>query len=327
MAFFKRQRGRGRRREDDGTHAVTFELDDLEFVRASDELGLLRVGGRWHAPFVRPLGAIVLVARRGDEVLELVPLPDLNGVAPIASPAGEGWRGAFTMGADVVEDPRLELTLVADDDASVELPRPGDADEEEVDPEPPAAADPDPESPVVAELLARLEEVADLDDEGPQPVAAALVDEEEPFDPTAEVSVEVVEPPVAEPIAMPAPPAPDLEPLVAELRTELDLQRIQLEETRLQLDAERRRREALEQELSTRASVEDDLRNAMAMQEAELAAAVAQASQRVRREERRRDLTPPPGERKDGVSRQSAADDDFLARLERARRASETAPA
>jgi hypothetical protein len=63
----------------------------------------------------------------------------------------------------------------------------------------------------------------------------------------------------------------------------------------------------------------------MAMQEAQLASAVAEASQRVRQEQRRRDLVPAQGERPDrgGIH---PADDAFLTRLERARRAAEAAP-
>jgi hypothetical protein len=59
------------------------------------------------------------------------------------------------------------------------------------------------------------------------------------------------------------------------------------------------------------------------MQEAQLASAVAEASQRVRQEQRRR--APVAGERSEQRGAQPA-DDDFLTRLERARRASESAP-
>src|SRR2546423_14873910 len=97
MPFFPRSRGRGRRREDDGVHAVVFELESLEFVQASDQLGLLRVGGRWVAPASRALGDITLTVQRDSELLELPPLPDLNCAAPVASPAGQVWRWAFTL--------------------------------------------------------------------------------------------------------------------------------------------------------------------------------------------------------------------------------------
>jgi hypothetical protein len=307
MPFFPRSRrsGRGRRREDDGVHAVTFELENLEFVQASDELGLLRVGGRWFAPVSRALGDMMLTVRRDTEILELAPLPDMNGVGPVASPAGEVWRGAFTMTVEAAEDPRTEFALAAGGDGEVALPRPGEWDEAQVDEAGHEIEDEsDSESPVVAELVAKLEDVARLDVHP--------------------------EPPSAEP--QPAPePEPFLEPElphaeIAELRAELDVRRMQLATAQAELDAERRRREALEQELRARTSVEEDLRNAMAMREAEMASAAAQASQLARQAERRRDLVPAPdnGDHPERP-RSRPADDEFLARLDRARRASEAA--
>ena len=131
MPLFPRSRksGSGRRREDDGDYAVVFELDSLDFVQASDELGLLRVGGRWIAPASRALGDMTLTVRRDTEVLELAPLPDMNGAAPVASPAGEEWRGAFTMAVEVAEDPRSEFALAAGGDHP-ERPRARPLDEE-----------------------------------------------------------------------------------------------------------------------------------------------------------------------------------------------------
>jgi hypothetical protein len=270
---------------------LAFELDAVEFVPASDELGLLRVVGRFVAPFDLPLGDIVLNASRGTETLELQRLPDLGGVAPLASPAGEEWRGAFTVPVDVALDPRLELVLAVGEDATIALPRPGEAEVPEPEPEPEA------NSPIVADLVAQLDEVARLEDE-------AAEDELD------------LEPAVAAPAV-----APELE----ELRAELDLRAAELEQVRAELAAETRRREVLEQELRDRDSVEHDLRNAIAMQEAQLASAVAEASQRVRQEERLRDLAPAAGERPDRPGAQPA-DQAFLTRLERARRAAETAP-
>jgi hypothetical protein len=287
MAIFKRSRKGGRRREDDGVDAIAFELETVEFVQASAELGLLRVVGRWVAPVNVPLGEIVLNASRGTETLELQRLPDLSGVAPLASPRGEEWRGAFTVPVDVALDPRLELVLVAGEDAAIDLPRPGEAQAPEPEHE---------DSPAVAELVAQLDEVARLDGAG------------------ARAEEELPEPAPVEPLA-----TEELD----DLRAELALRSAELEQVRAELVAERQRREALEQELSDRDSVEDDLRNAMAMQEAQLASAVAEASQRVRQEQRRR--APVTGER--AVERGAQpADEDFLSRLERARRASESAP-
>jgi hypothetical protein len=297
MAIFNRSRKGGRRREDEGVEAIAFELETIEFVEASDDLGLLRVVGRWLAPFDFPLGDIVLNASLGSETLELQRLPDLGGVAPLASPEGEEWRGAFTVSADVALDPRLELVLVAGEDAAVALPRPGEVAGSEPEPEP----EPDG-SPIVAELVAQLDEVAQLED----------VQRED-----------------AEPEAEQAEATASAEPATAQelddLRAELELRTAELEQVRAELRSERRRREVLEQELRDRDSVEDDLRNAMATQEAQLASAVAEASQRVRQEQRLRDVAPAAGARPERRGTQPA-DEEFLTRLERARRASETAP-
>jgi hypothetical protein len=293
MSIFNRRRAGGRRRDDDGVESLEFELESVEFVQASDDLGLLRVTGRWVAPFDIPLGDIVLNASRGTETLELQRLPDLGGVAPLASPDGEEWRGAFTVPVDIALDPRLELVLVAGEEGAIALPRPGESLPAHEEPEP----EPDPESPVVADLVAQLDEVARLEDE------------------LAETALEI------EPVNNSPALAQELE----QVRAELDLRAEELEQVRAELAAETRRREALEHELRGRDSVEDDLRNAMAMQEAQLASAVAEASQRVRQEQRRRDLVPPPGERPNGGGTHPA-DEAFLTRLERARRAAETAP-
>jgi hypothetical protein len=293
MSIFNRRRAAGRRREDDGVESLVFELESVEFVQASDDLGLLRVIGRWVAPCDIPLGDIVLNASRGTETLELQRLPDLGGVAPLASPAGEEWRGAFTVPVDVALDPRLELVLVAGEDAAVVLPRPGEAQPADAESE----LEPELQSPVVAELVAQLDQVALLEDE------------------LAEGSLELE----------PTEPSPALAEELEHVRAELGLRSEELEQVRAELAAETHRREALEQELRDRDSVEDDLRNAMAMQEAQLASAVAEASQRVRQEQRRRDLVPAPGERPDGNGTHPA-DEAFLTRLERARRAAETAP-
>jgi hypothetical protein len=294
MPFFPRSRksGSGRRREDDGVLAVAFDLDSLEFVQASDDIGLLRVGGRWVAPVSRALGDITLVLDRDTETLEIPPLPDMNGVAPVASPAGEEWHGAFTISVEVAEDPRTEFVLRASDDAEILLPRPGEWDESDGD-----DPEPDPEleseSRVVTELVAKLDEVARLEAESaPEQAPVAQAD-------------------LAE---------------LAQVRAELDEHRTQLAGVRAELEFEKRRRESLEQELRARVSVEEDLRNAIAMQEAEMATAVAQASQRARQAERRRDVAPvPAGGDQSEHPHSHPADEEFIARLERARRASETA--
>jgi hypothetical protein len=316
MPFFPRSRGsdRDRRRADDGVHVIEFELETLEFVAAGDEVGLLRVGGHWYAPTARALGDIVLMVHRDSESLEIAPLPDLNGVAPIASPDGEEWHGAFTMTVEVADDPRTELALGAGPDAEVALPRPGEwerlqpEDDDHVSEEPAAGDPPAPaaDPPVVADLVAQLDAIAAMDDG-------------EPTHAEGDAAVPPATPDVA-PAALPT--AADE---IAGLRAELDLRGSQLETLHAELADERRRRAALEQELRAHAAVEDDLRNALAMREAEIASATAQA-QRALQSERRRELAigHDDGDHAAG-ERTRAADDDFIARIERARRASEAA--
>jgi hypothetical protein len=312
MPFFPRSRrgGRGRRREDDGLHAVVFELESLEFVQASDDVGLLRVGGRWIAPASRALGDMVLTVHRDTEVHELAPLPDMNGAAPVASPAGEEWRGAFTMAVEVAQDPRSEFALAAGDDGEVALPRPGEwealqEDEDLDEAEHAIEAEPGAGSPVVAELVAQLDEIARTDGGHDAPFVDSEPAEERGPD---------------------HDPEPTQLAELVELRAQLDAQHTLLAAVEGELEAERRRSQALEQELRTHVTVEGDLRNAIAMREAELASAVEQASQRARQAERLRDVAPPvaAGDQPERP-RSAPADKEFLARLERARRASEAA--
>ena len=261
----------GRRREDaDGVRALSFELDAYEFVQASDELGLLRVAGRWVADVDRALQDIVLTVSRDGELVELDPLPDLRGAAPLATPAGEAWRGAFTVAVELADDPRSEFALAAGDDVSVELPRPSEWG---------VGAD------------------------GPVDDAAGVADNPEP------VAGEVESLPDETELAV-AHSVDELEEEVARLRVEL-------QEARTEIEVERGRREALE----------DDLRSAIAMQEAELRTASMLAEQGVRRGDSRRDqLDPSPAQGEQVRPAPQAIDDEFLDRLERAKRMSEAAP-
>ena len=239
--------------------AVEFELEGLEFVRATDDVGLLRVSGRWFAPASRVFDEIFLSVARGPETSPHRPLPDPEGVAPIASPAGGPWHGAFTMSTELAEDPRAEFFLRAGADIHVELPRPGEWR---------AAAEPAP-APALEDPV----ELADA-----------------PSDPNPEVGL---------------------------LRT-------QLHDAGTELEVERRRREALAEELRAHKAVEDDLRKAIAMLEAELASAAQQASQKALAAERRHVASQSGPNGPSAGGRSHPADEEFLARLERARRASES---
>jgi hypothetical protein len=254
MPFFPRSQlwrtGRdhdARRREDaDGDRALSFELDAYEFVQASDEMGLLRVAGRWVADVDRALEDIALTVDRDGELLQLAPLPDLYGTAPLATPAGETWRGAFTVDVELVEDPRSEFALSAGDEASVALPRPGEWPD-------------DVDEPAMA---------------APEPV------EEEDLEPLpGDIDLDL------------GTPADELEQELARVRAEL-------REARAEVDVERARRQLLE----------DHLRDAISVQETRLRSVAA--------EPHVAQPSPPTCQ---------SLDDDFLDRLDRARRMSETA--
>jgi hypothetical protein len=265
MPFFARSplrrlgadRDAARRRDDaDGDRAVTFELEEYEFVPAGEAVGLLRVAGRWVADVNRTVGEVVLAMSRGAAAEELAPLPDPNDSLPLASPPGEPWRAAFMVSPEAVEDPRLELSLVAAGETRVALPRPGEWDPSSWDPA--AAADVVPAEPEVEE---------------PEP------DEPEP-DPESL-------PPAAELDATPT--AEVLHQELDRLRGELQAARTEVVRSRTEAQGERRRREALEEELRSRLDVE----------------------RRARQAAEPREVRPP-------------LDDELLGRLERARRMSDT---
>src|SRR5207253_8348729 len=88
-----------------------------------------------------------------------------------------------------------------------------------------------------------------------------------------------------------APSPVEEAPVGAALRNgdELLQLRSELEKVRTELEVERRRHAALEEEIRSRTTLENDLRSAMAMHEAELAAAAARAAQSARREEGQRE--------------------------------------
>lgn len=333
MPFFPRSRSNSddRRRGEDGDagRAASFEVESLEFVQASDELGLMRLAGRWYAPVDAALQDIMLVVTRGTETLSLAPLPDLKGVAPVASPAGEPWRGAFKMPVEAAEDRRAELMLRAGDEVRVQLPRVDEWARMQAEAEAAAAEEAEHGDAEQAEpagsageptlldtLMARLQEVARMDEE---PAV------EEARQPDVEPAPLLDAQP--EPTAATADPQPQVDPAHSELRTELARLRAEVQQARDELQAERQRRQALDEEIRMRLAVEDDLRSAIAMREAELAAAAAEAMQRARRDERRRDLTTEPAAREHPEHpRSRPADEEFLTRLELARSLSQTTP-
>ena len=265
MPLFPRSpisRSEPRRRHDDGDElrTLSFDVESLEFVAAGEELGLLRLAGRWTAPIDRVLADVVLVASAAGESREIAPLPDVNGSLPVATPDGEAWRGAFSLSTALALDEAAEFRLRAGENETIRLPRPGEL----------------PEVPLV----------------GPAPV----------------------------PVEANGHAGPEHDPADDELsRVSEDLARV-----RTALEVERRRYAALEEEIQTHASLEKDLRNAMAMQEAELAAA-AQASERQRRAEAQRERATSPDVPAPPETAGRRLDPDLLERISRARRAAEAA--
>ena len=250
----------GRRQDNAGeVSLLSFDVESFEFIPAGEEMGLLRVVGQWVAPVDRDLHEIRLIASQDGTLVELTPLPDLEGASPLATPVGHPWRAAFSAGSELVESELTEFALAVHGGERVHLPRPGeDAAEAE-------AADVAP-SPV---------------EEAPVGAASRNGDE------------------------------------LLQLRSEL-------EKVRTELEVERRRHAALEEEIRSRTTLENDLRSAMAMHEAELAAAVARAAQSARREDRQRErvASVEPG----GADHpQHPVHADLHERLARARRAADAA--
>jgi hypothetical protein len=238
---------------------LSFEVESFEFISAGEEMGLLRVAGRWVAPLDRDLHGVVLVATQNGTPVELNPLPDLEATSPLATPAGHPWRAAFSAGSELVESELTEFALAVHGGERVHLPRPGERA---------GAAGPVGPEPEVIEHA---------------PAAAASSDSDE----------------------------------LIRLRSELH-------RVRTELEVERRRRAALEEEIQSRDSLENDLRSAKAMHEAELAAAVAQAAQTARREERQRERV--AGSEFAGAEpTQHPVHADMNERLARARRAADAA--
>jgi hypothetical protein len=372
------RRSRRRREDGDGLRSLAFEIDGYEYIQASDELGLLRIAGRWLSPADRALGDIALVVDRDGETSEFSPLPDLHSVAPVASPAGEPWRAAFTVSVELLEDRRSELGLAVPDEPRIALPRPDEwadvqaereaaeraereaaeraeleeaealAEQEAFEEEAFEAAPEESTSEVMAELMAQLEEVAELEEEM-RAERLAKAAEEDDFTLEAEEHELDPAPEVQAPAPVSAERQAQLEEHIELLRSELveltrsddKLERVrqelatareqlaqsraEAEQLRSELESERRRREQFESELGSLRTVEGDLRNAVAMQEAELASAVEQEAQRARQAERRRSVSAPSAGNGDSAeARPKPADEDFLTRLDRARRASET---
>ena len=115
--------------------------------------------------------------------------------------------------------------------------------------------------------------------------------------------------------AGPAAGAPE-DGLDADSGTDDDLAsiRAELESVRAELDLERRRRDTIEEELRVQTSLERQLRDVLAGREAELAAAESPVVRRARDAERRE---------AEGLG-SPEVEGDFFARLEHAKRLSET---
>ncbi|MBV9213864.1 MAG: hypothetical protein JOZ25_09495, partial [Actinobacteria bacterium] len=134
MPFFSRPpitRSKPRRRREDGDALPTlsFDVESVEFVPAGEEIGLLRLAGRWVAPAERVLHEVSLVAADGGELTHVQPLPDPSGSVPTAAPDGRAWRAAFSMNTAVALGESSAFMLRVGAEESVRLPRPGDMPE------------------------------------------------------------------------------------------------------------------------------------------------------------------------------------------------------
>ncbi len=169
MTLFPRSpisRSEPRRRRNDGGEVSTlsFDVTSLEFVPAGEELGLLRLSGRWTAPDVCVLHDVVLVAAAGADETEIAPLPDPSGSLPTATPDGESWRAAFSIRTALAVGDSTEFALRVDGHETIRLPRPGELPEPALA-EPPAApsAPPAQSAPADQTIAAELSRVhADL---------------------------------------------------------------------------------------------------------------------------------------------------------------------
>ena len=126
MPFFSRNNHRRRRDDADEIRTLAFEVDSLEFIPAGDEVGLLRLSGLWIAPVDRVLDAVSLVASVGGHEVDVTPLPDPEGMTPLATPAGEPWRAAFSMSSELAQSDLAEFALSIGDGERIDLPRPGE---------------------------------------------------------------------------------------------------------------------------------------------------------------------------------------------------------
>jgi hypothetical protein len=352
MPFFSRsdRPDRPTRRRDDRDHGrpLLFEVDSFEFVPAGDGLGLLRLSGAFSADPERVVAMpIEIEIERDGEAVRLPVLPDPSAPLAVAVPAGEAWRGAFMAESELAEDVRSDFALVAGGEVVAGLPRPGDytIDQGYVD-----AADEDAEPEDLSDVLAELERDAgmenDLDavrpleieahDVAAEHVAAREVAEEraEAAESTAALlrhEVETLRADVERERARHQAAESELRGELEEARRELEattaddsLERKlramheHLEQARGELEIERRRSSTMEEDLRMTGMLERQLRDALAGREAELAQ--SQEARPAREVERSRD----PDER-GGVRQSHEVQDDFFARIEQAKRLSESA--
>jgi hypothetical protein len=89
---------------------VQFELEELDVVRASADLALLRVSGRWRAERSVQLEQprVVLAVGATRHVLELVPGSDPH---PLATIAGCPWKAGYRAPLPLLASPHATCTL------------------------------------------------------------------------------------------------------------------------------------------------------------------------------------------------------------------------
>ena len=102
---------------------LELELESVEYLAASEALGLLRVAGSWRSARKRPLGKVELRVDRGGGHSSVAPLPDAATSTLFATPAGAEWRAAFPVPTEAVKDSSTRFSVAAAG-AVFELPHP-----------------------------------------------------------------------------------------------------------------------------------------------------------------------------------------------------------
>jgi hypothetical protein len=113
----------------------SFEVEQFEFVRASDDDALLRLAGRWPRGGGGECALVVVTGGARVERLEPLPTPPGPGGADV-------WRGAYSAPLALVEESGARWALETAAGRSVALPAPAERGKAAAAPEPHQTAEP-----------------------------------------------------------------------------------------------------------------------------------------------------------------------------------------